>query len=220
MRAFLSRALRRLAKRLSKPVEIDGLWVGAGGRETRAKVRDALEIIKSRDPRRYSWILKDLKGIFVDLLPGAIGRYDTREDLCELDERFVASTQPEQIASVIVHEATHARLWHRGIRYSEQIRGRVEQVCNRQAKVFASKMPGATEIVAGLDRYITWAGAADWSDAGRKRRNLRGAVEALRHLKVPQWLIGCLLRVRRTQLRRLRRLASSKGVAERPTATP
>ena len=44
---------------------------------------------------------------------------------CQLDERFVLDEKsgPELIASVIVHEATHARLMRCGIGYEEDAPG-------------------------------------------------------------------------------------------------
>ena len=72
--------------------------------------------------------------------------------MCVIDERFVVDegTTPEMIASVIVHEATHARLFRMGIGYEEGRRARVEQVCLRRELAFAAKLPDRAKV--GLQR--------------------------------------------------------------------
>ena len=219
MRIFILRLLRILAKRWSKPVIIDGLWVGAGEVANRAKVRDALTMIRTYDPRRYSRLLKDLDGILVDILPGAIGQFNSSEDFCDLDERFIASATSDKIASVIVHEATHARLWHRGILYGEDIRARVEHVCIRQERLFARKLPDATSDVEELDHRLNAITTDFCSDAVRNRRHVRGMIGALHHLGAPRWLIAVMLKRRRARMRRLRRQVPAIR-SHRPTATP
>lgn len=75
--SFLQHLIRRALQRTSQSLEIDGLWVASWKKDdgTLPKVQSALELIKARDPRRYSRMLRDLKGIWVVLLPAALGNY-------------------------------------------------------------------------------------------------------------------------------------------------
>ena len=79
-------------------------------------------------------IRRDLKRIWVFLVPDGLAEYKHALGACVLDERFVTNpeTTIERIASVIVHEATHARMERCGIGYAEDQRARIEAVCFRR----------------------------------------------------------------------------------------
>ena len=75
---------------------------------------------------------------------------------CVLDPRFIfdeAST-PELIAAAIVHEATHARLWHRGFGYEEDVRARVEYICIRRELAFSAKLPSGQAVRSRAERKL------------------------------------------------------------------
>src|SRR5713101_6929819 len=103
------------------------------------RVEEALRLIKTYDRVRYNRLIRDLERVWVTLLPGYPACYDHSIRACELDTRYVLAdtSQPEVIASTIVHEATHARLRRSGIGYEEDLRPRVEAVCYRAQIAFA-----------------------------------------------------------------------------------
>jgi hypothetical protein len=114
---------------------------------------------------------------------------------------------PEVLAGVLVHEATHARLEHRGIEHLEPVRDRIEKVCVRQELLFASKLPDgqrALEVAQyGLESKV------DRTDAGFQKRKIEGMLENLRYLETPEWLMRCMrLLARWTARRRARRQAA------------
>src|SRR5262245_47027400 len=124
----------RLLLRIAVVKHLDGLWVGADNTTDLNRTIEALGLIKRYEPRRYTRLLRDLDRVWVRLIPEALARFNPSLRACELDTRYVrdqAST-PELIAATIVHEATHARLWHCGIGYEEDQRHRVEAVCVRR----------------------------------------------------------------------------------------
>jgi len=137
---------------LSSGKRIDGLWVGTyfqtNAEPVMRRIEEALRLIKVHDPRRYDRLRKDLTRIWVRLVPGALARYVPVLETCEVDERFVLAetSSPELIAAAIVHEATHARLWRRGIGYDEGLRARVEAACFRRELAFAAKLPNAERV--------------------------------------------------------------------------
>jgi hypothetical protein len=103
----------RMALWLSTSRKVDGLWVGSMESKPQPglrRVEEALRLIKDHDPLHYSRITSNLERIWVDLLPNALASYVSRLNACKLDERFVLleTTTLQQIASCIVHEATHA----------------------------------------------------------------------------------------------------------------
>jgi hypothetical protein len=202
---------------LSTGRDVDGLWVGS----TECKpcpglqrAEDALRLIKQQAPLHYSRILRNLQRILVDLVPSAIASYRRSLNACVLDERFVLpdTTTLEQIASAIVHEATHARLERWGIAYDEHMRARIEAICMRRELDFLSKLQHSEPLQAEMARKVAWyADNHEWfSDANRLQRHEQGVAAALRHLGTPDRLIGFLLAARKIILgahRVLRRLA-------------
>jgi hypothetical protein len=112
---------------LSKSRYVDGLWIGAfedkqKGEQILTRLEAALALIKRYDRVRYDRVIRDLHRIWVVLLPGNIANFAYQLEACQIDTRyFIADTTTlEMIASTVVHEATHARLWRFG--YEQQIR--------------------------------------------------------------------------------------------------
>ena len=75
-----------------------------------------------------------------------------------------SSSRPELIASVIVHEATHARLMRCGIGYEEELRARVEKVCLRRELAFAAKLPNGEQIRAQTDPELGYLPPSYWTN--------------------------------------------------------
>jgi len=176
---------------------VDGLWVGAW--ETTAKgetalrrVKEALLLIKSNDRLRYDRLFCDLERVWVRVLPGDLGSFNEALNMCVLDSRFVLAeaTSLEVIASTIVHEATHARLSHCGIRYERTLRPRVEAVCFRRELAFAAKLPNGEQVRERAQRMLALCTSDDfWTDAAFRERHVEGSLNALRHLGTPDWLV-------------------------------
>jgi hypothetical protein len=175
----------RIALRLATSRRVDGLWIGFGG-STRSelvlqRVEEALHLIKKYDLVRYNRLIRDLDRVWVTMLSGPAGCFDRSIAACKLDQRFVLAdtSSPEVIASVIVHEAAHARLQRCGIGYEEDLRGRVEAVCIRRQLAFAAKLPmGNTS--ATRQRNI-WKGARIGA-IGPIHRSVNGSSRAISRL--------------------------------------
>jgi hypothetical protein len=200
--ARLELLLDRLALKFSQSRRIDGLWVGCFGvaksGEAFARVEEALGLIKRYDLLRYNRLLRDFDRIWVNLLPGNDAEYRNILRSCVLDERFILadSTQPEQIASTIVHEATHARLMHCGIGYQAEIRARVEAACFRRQHSFAAKLPRGEEARADAESRLAGYPCDFWTNDAIRARFEQGAADALRFAGTPVFLIRALFRVR------------------------
>jgi uncharacterized protein YjaZ len=110
-----------------------------------------------------------------------------------LDERYVAdpATTVEEIASTIVHEATHARLERYGIEYEEQRRARIEAICFRRERAFAARFTDGAELQERIARYLEWyqANPEQFSDTRFQENRMAGGIDALRYLGTPDWLI-------------------------------
>jgi hypothetical protein len=190
--------------RLASHTTIDGLWVGTFEGEPEAseilhRVEHALRPVAAYDPRRYARLRRDLARIWVRLLPAVRAQYGAGLQACELDSRYVlvASVTPQEIATTIVHEATHARIQGRGIVYHESVRERSEAVCRRRELAFARRLPDGAAIVDRLEEWLAVPGSFDfWTDGAFEKRFVDGTLENLRSLGVPAWALPTLRRLR------------------------
>jgi hypothetical protein len=198
----------RLQLRLSHGWRFDGLWIGACNGEMELllqRVAEALALIKQHDRARYDRLPRDLDRVWIRLLPGYIACFNDTLNACELDRRFVgdAATSVEMIAATIVHEATHARLWHRGIGYEEDVRHRVEAACVRRELSFARRLPNGVDARKRAELLLSYP-ADTWTDEAFSECVLEGSVENFRHIGGPDWMLGPILRLRRMRLGLLR----------------
>jgi hypothetical protein len=197
-----SRLADRIGLWMSSARNVDGLWVGAFTKQDESvqqRVEDALELMKQRSPLHYCRIVRSLDRIWTNLTPGYFGNYSRLLNACILDERFVLDekTTPELIASVIVHEATHARLERWGIPYEEAKRPRIEAICLRRELNFVSGLPGCEHLQEGLRASLDYY--ADnfefFSNRNMDQRFKDESLETLRWLGVPNWLVALISKI-------------------------
>jgi hypothetical protein len=184
----------RLALRFSTSRYVDGLWIGTSESEPEPilrRIEEALSLIKRYDRVRYDRLIRDLRRIWVLVLPTGLANFTHKIDACEIDTRFflAETTTPELIAAVIVHEATHARLRHCGIGYEEAQRPRIEEICLRREIAFAETLPNGEAARDMAERTLALCATGEyWTSAAFRERYIEGGVEALRYLGAPGWL--------------------------------
>ena len=180
---------------------MDGLLV-IGDRQVIDRVVHALSLIRRHDPIRYRRLLRDLSRIWILVIPYR-GQFQESTSTCQLDQRFVLDekTPLALIASVSVHEATHARLARVGIDYREELRHRIEQGCIRRQMAFTEMLPGATEAFDEAKSMLE--NLPDMSDAAMTEGAFAAEVEAARHVGVPEWLLRRMIALRRWRIKRL-----------------
>ena len=205
--------LNRIQLALSTGRYVDGVWVGSWRTSADLRrVEDALLLIKQHSRIHYSRVARDLTRVWVIVLPNRSAKYKETLGACLLDERYVAKSTLEQIASTIVHEATHAGLARRGIKYEENLRSRIEAVCIRRELSFAAKLSNSAELQGEITRSLEWCVAnTEWFSNERvHERHKQEAADALRYIKTPEWLISIVPKVG-SAIWRLRRLLRSTG---------
>jgi hypothetical protein len=113
--------------------------------------------------------------------------------MCELQEEFIRNenTSVAQVASAIVHEATHARLMRLGFGYEEHDRLRIEHICFSAERAFARRLPNADELLTEIEETKSYYGEAYFSDTGQRDAKLEG----LRTLGVPRWIVWLLAKL-------------------------
>jgi hypothetical protein len=203
---------------LSVGKRVDGIWVGSyfqtNDSLTLYRVEQALHLIKEFDRSRYTQVVRDLDRVWVRLLPSELAHFDYTLRACVLDERFVLAetTEPNLIAAVIVHEATHARLWRCGIGYDEALRARVEAICVRRELAFASRLADGEHVRELAQRALD--SPSGLLDTDLKRRELKGFTRLLRHLGVPSCLVRLVLAIRLRRGARATSITVKKAVAD------
>ena len=216
-RARRASLVDRLALWCSTGKNIDGLWVGVWDDKPERhlrRVEEALSLIKTCDRIRYDRLNYDLKRIWVLLLPGPSGSYAESLNACKLDARFVLDERlsPDVIATVIVHEATHARLCRCGLGYDESLRSRVEAVCIRRELAFARRLPDGDGVREWAEAQLKSYAVPDMlTDEAREKRYVEGSLEALRHLGTPAWMVRSAVPLRMLILKVRRRIRSLMG---------
>jgi hypothetical protein len=175
---------------------VDGLWVGAfvSKRESQAilpRLREALALIKERDPYRYKRVLRHFDTILVLPMPN---QGECVPDLrrCVVNKELAETGAIDAIASVIVHEATHGELFRRGIGYQEAARQRVEDICTRQELAFAKKLT-REEVTREHAAWKLDLPEDSWSDQAMLYRD----IEWLRQQGWPNWLLKAILVLRK-----------------------
>ena len=113
------------------------------------KVRDALCLISNADPRRLDRIRGDARRLAVAALGEAAGEWWQDLRAIAIDRRHAERQTTAAVAMTLVHEATHARIQRRGVRYRPGIRERVERVCVAQEIEFAMRVPGTEALIKG-----------------------------------------------------------------------
>lgn len=153
------------------------------------KLERACMLVYLYDPRRWRRLCEQVDGLWVFGTVGGLGEWIPGARLVRINAAYVfsASTSPEDIASVIVHEGTHARLSKCGIEYSEHLRPRIEAVCVRAEIAFAHRIPQGEVLVERAERLLT-CDPETWSDSRAAERR----VKDLRTLGVPHWALSVL----------------------------
>lgn len=150
------------------------------------KLHSALALIDKYAPGKFKALQMDVRLILVAGVPTARGSYIHKLRMIELYQEYVLNTQttPESLASLLIHEAQHARLRRLGFGYDETIRSRIEKLCYRAQRNFARLLPNNHALVAEAEARMD-ADPEFLSNESHRRRDM----EALRELGCPDWII-------------------------------
>jgi hypothetical protein len=148
--------LRRILLRLSRKKECFGfnaaiLFPSSGNeRNAFSKIEAALELLSRYAPHHIRRIREQIKTIWIFTAKPYTAEWQGDICACVLDHEYVHSeeTSAEEIATTIMHEATHARVQLAGVDYEEKLRARIERLCVKSEYWFARRLPNGSELVA------------------------------------------------------------------------
>lgn len=105
------------------------------------KLGEALALIESAQPSLMRRVRSSIERIvFLESGP----EYWPRARACILHD--VTNLSATQVALIVVHEATHGRLWRAGIRYGPAVRERVERICVRAELALLPNLPSGANL--------------------------------------------------------------------------
>lgn len=153
-----------------------------------SKLREAFELIRTLDPRRFARMQRDVKRVVV--VPYSGPEYIHAVRACMLSSEYVRKGSAEALALTLVHEATHARLMRAGIGYEGPLRERVERVCVESEVRFARLLPDSADRVA---RAYATLRSPWWTDEKEFEERIRQYAQ----LGWPRWYIKAYAWLRR-----------------------
>ena len=177
-------------------VGVFNVWDERLEAEVFTKIAAALALLGAYEPRRLRRAARDIRRLWIKRTTYATAYYLEAWDMCVIDVTFATDehTTPAKLAAVLVHEATHARFFNSGIRYTEPTRHRIEARCVAESVSFARTLPDGEELA----RYLLESHPSDvghWSDDNLNRRMLDARVQEVEEASLPPWLKRILRRV-------------------------
>jgi hypothetical protein len=122
-------------------IQVIGTTTPGGDHDMIPKVVSAINLIAETDPRRFARLQQDIRRIVIVPIAGARGAYVLRSRACYLDAATVSQFSSTTLTTLIVHEATHARIEHAGVRQWPDRKLRYERICVRAEIAFAERLP-------------------------------------------------------------------------------
>lgn len=149
------------------------------------KCSAALDTLDRYDHRRLVRFRRDVRA--VALKSSGVCYYDKRFRIVFLDTGALRC-DVGYLASILVHEGTHARLHLAGVRDYQENQERHELLCVREQRAFLAGLPESDRLLAMLDRTL----ARRWWTPSARRAELE---RFLKRYDLPRWYERLLLGV-------------------------
>lgn len=186
---------------LSTRTTVHGLSVSVAGKREDAgdvlrRVAVALDLIDRYAIGGLDTIRNHLKRLLFTEASG--GDYHHSIRTCRISISYARRVPPVELAMMIVHEATHARLADEGRKYYGDQRENIERECVAEEIAFAKRIPGTEQVVARTEALIDhkwWTG----------KEYERSMLSELRVRGVPMWIARPLVSYASRKIQRTRR---------------
>lgn len=141
------------------------------------RLRAACALIERHDPQRFRRFQQDVSRIvFLETGP----EYWHRGRICVLHD--IATLNDMQVATHLVHEGAHARLYASGIQYTRRLKTRIEHACVREELRFLARVPASEPFI---ERALQKFDESWWTaDAVRERH-----LESLANARAPALVV-------------------------------
>lgn len=161
------------------------------------KLRSAIQLLATADPVRFARMQRDVTCVAYFPLVKALGEHWPGVRTCILNVFYCQrpTTSVAEIAGVLVHEATHARLRNAGFVTTEANIRRIEQICVNSELRFAARLNGVPNAVrvkknaARRSKHLVTHPQA-YTAAAQFERGLEG----MRQQGMPAWMVRLVAR--------------------------
>jgi hypothetical protein len=158
-------------------VRVYDLTFTKGAREDYlARLRAALRLIRETSPAVHAGLVSRLRKAVIVEAGGPEYVHPVRG--CLLSGVHVQEASKEELALILIHESTHARIWNRGVPYRPEYRERIERLCVAAETNWARKLPDGPSIVRFAEAKLTrpwWSPEAELERHQRQLKRLRDA---------------------------------------------
>ena len=170
-------------------VRVQVLGNAAYKQATAARVTEALSLLARLDPNSLARVRRLIPRILVTPERLGLGRYERSLQLCFLQDAFVMdpATTLVEVAAVIVHEATHARLDGLPFRNRPSLL-QAERLCSRIELECARRLAAASGVVFQSSIGVPPEPAELEPDAIRQAL-VDGSERTLRAIGLPAWAL-------------------------------
>jgi len=186
VRGLSVRALFQVARLVSPRHKISGFEVvnflhgSSVSDEEYVRLTEAIHLIARYSSRYMRWLQSGIRYFAIER-SGVWASYHAFSRVCGLDP-VVLRWKPESIAVLIVHEATHARLWDMGFVSNRRNRDRIEHICVSAEIDFAKKLPNG-------DALVQWANKRLWVGGDTETQTNVRRITRMKWSGVPDWMI-------------------------------
>jgi hypothetical protein len=152
----------------------------------------AIALIKGIDPRRLRRLERDLQRVIVLGVETPNAGYDPHMPAIFVRVGAVTDYTAQLTAALLVHEATHARIWSAGVHEVEAIHDRLERRCWLETLAFAVRIPDSSalrEWVEGILRERSWGA---YKKYGSNEEAARLFLELFSPAAIREWIIDRL----------------------------
>ena len=122
-----------------------------------ARIDDALTLLRRTHPAVYARATRYVAVLAAISLHGRVGEYVHELKTCLIDSEYASSSNvgPVQIAIIIAHEASHARVRAAGIPFCEATSTRIERGAVRSEISILKRLPDRSNLLAWATERMT-----------------------------------------------------------------
>ena len=169
--------------------QFDGIRLAnmrTSGGSFKQTLENSLGLIRQHDLRRYARVRGQIRWIVNNKTPSGEMEYLEELQLC-MFEFFEPPWLGREVlaaiyASFLVHEATHGRIFSRGIPYDAKTRMRIERLCTREQNRFGARLAAVDPIRYPPDMLRFNFDESYWKEAGEGANLKKGISYVLRCL--------------------------------------
>lgn len=174
---------------LSKKRTIGGVQIRVASAQDQAerifhKVEAALRLVDTYAPELYDRLCSDVR--YIQFSEASGGHYIVGTATCRIGIDFAMRVNDLELAMMIVHEATHARIAKEGLKYSPDHREEIERRCVDAEITFAARIPDSQHAVQKVRDLLR----TKWWETSTSDTQM---ASELTGRGIPEWLVKRLV---------------------------